>query len=97
MSKRKQKQESIRLQDRRRIDVYPNSNIRKNDILEMVAQRLLQRVYRFRSSINCENRPTDPEIIAMECIYSDFLTRVVNFGNDHVLHNFSYSLQMEEK
>jgi hypothetical protein len=80
--------------NQKEIDVDPNSNVRD---LKMITEEVLQRLYRFRSCINYYNLPTDPEIIAMECVYTEFLAEVINFGNDRILRNFCYQLHMEIK
>jgi hypothetical protein len=78
--------------NQKEIDVDPNSNVRD---LKMITEDVLQRLYRFRSCINYNSLPTDPEIIVMECVYTEFLAEVVNFGNDRILRNFCYPLHME--
>ena len=43
------------------------------------------------------NNLTSPEQIVLECRWTDFVQRLVEFGNAVILKNFEYRLQMEDK
>jgi hypothetical protein len=43
------------------------------------------------------NNLTSPEQIVLECRWTDFIQRIVEFGNAVILRNFQYTLQMEDK
>jgi hypothetical protein len=42
------------------------------------------------------NNLTSPEQIVLECKWTDFVQRLVEFGNGAILRNFQFRLQMED-
>ena len=40
---------------------------------------------------------TSAEQVVLECEWTDYLQRIVDFGNKAILRNFRYRLEMEDK
>jgi len=40
---------------------------------------------------------TSAEQVVLECEWTDYLQRIVDFGNTGILRNFHYRLEMEDK
>ena len=40
---------------------------------------------------------TPAEQVVLECEWTDYLQRIVDFGNKAILRNFHYRLEMEDK